>query len=209
MPIRLIIADDHPMLIDGLKKVLEEIPGMEVIACVENGLQLLRVLRENATDLVLLDLHMPKLDGIETLKIIKKDFPRLKIIVFTNYGQPKLIREIKGFGTQGYLLKNSGSVVIKEAVTAVAAGGTWFQEVGPEAEASSLLTDDFMKKYQLTDRETEIIGKIVKGLTTKEIAQELFISEFTINAHRRNICRKLNIYTPVGLVNFAKQHGLA
>ncbi|HTI11469.1 MAG TPA: response regulator transcription factor, partial [Puia sp.] len=73
MPIRLIIADDHPMLIDGLKKVLEEIPGMEVIACVENGLQLLRVLRENATDLVLLDLHMPKLDGIETLKIIKKD----------------------------------------------------------------------------------------------------------------------------------------
>jgi len=209
MPIRLIIADDHPMLIDGLKKVLEEIPGMEVIACVENGLQLLRVLRENATDLVLLDLHMPKLDGIETLKIIKKDFPRLKIIVFTNYGQPKLIREIKGFGTQGYLLKNSGSVVIKEAVTAVAAGGTWFQEVEPEAEASSLLTDDFMKKYQLTDRETEIIGKIVKGLTTKEIAQELFISEFTINAHRRNICRKLNIYTPVGLVNFAKQHGLA
>ena len=65
-----------------------------------------------------------------------------------------------------------------------------------------------MKKYQLTGRETEIIGKIVKGLTTKAIAQELFISEFTINAHRRNICRKLNIYTPVGLVNFAKEHGL-
>jgi len=209
MPIRLIIADDHPMLIDGLKKVLEEIPGVEVVACVENGLQLLRILRENATDLVLLDLHMPKLDGIETLKILKKDFPRLKIIVFTNYGQPKLIREIKSFGTQGYLLKNSGSIVIKEAVVAVAAGGTWFQDVEPEIEASSLLTDDFMKKYQLTDRETEIIGKIVKGLTTKEIAQELFISEFTINAHRRNICRKLNIYTPVGLVNFAKQHGLA
>ncbi len=171
MPIRLIIADDHPMLIDGLKKVLEEIPGVEVLACVENGLQLLRILRENPADLVLLDLHMPKLDGIETLKIIKKDFPRLKILVFTNYGQPKLIREIKGFGTQGYLLKNSGSLVIKEAVTVVAGGGTWFQEVEPEAEASSLLTDDFMKKYQLTDRETEIIGKIVKGLTTKEIAR--------------------------------------
>ncbi|MES1249483.1 MAG: response regulator transcription factor, partial [Chitinophaga rupis] len=168
-----------------------------------------RILRENPADLVLLDLHMPKLDGIETLKIIKKDFPRLKIIVFTNYGQPKLIREIKSFGTRGYLLKNSGSLIIKEAVTTVAAGGTWFQEAVPEAEASSLLTDDFMKKYQLTDRETEIIGKIVKGLTSKEIAQELFISEFTINAHRRNICRKLNIYTPVGLVNFAKQHGLA
>ncbi len=208
MALRLVIADDHPMLVDGLKKVLEEMPGVEVIACVENGLQLLDLLKKNAVDLVLLDLHMPKLDGIDTLKILRKDFPRLKVIVFTNYGQPKLIREIKGLGTQGYLLKNSTSILIKEAVAVVAAGGTWFQDLQPEKEASPLLTDDFMKKYQLTDRETEIIGKIVKGLTTREIAQELFVSEFTINAHRRNICRKLDIYTPVGLVNFAKEHGL-
>jgi two-component system NarL family response regulator len=196
------------MLVDGLKRVLEEIPGVEVIACVENGLQLLNILHKNAADLVLLDLHMPKLDGIDTLKILKKDFPRCKIIVFSNYGQPKLIREIKGLGTQGYLLKNSTSTLIKEAVAAVAAGGTWFQDMQPEKEASSLLTDDFMKKYQLTNRETEIIGKIAKGLTTREIAHELFVSEFTVNAHRRNIRRKLNIHTPVELVNFAKEHGL-
>ena len=208
MALRVIIADDHPMLIDGLKKVLEEIPGVEVIACVENGLQLLQVLRGNAADMVLLDLNMPKLDGIETLKILKKDFPRVKVIVFTNYGQPKLVREIRELGTHGYLLKNSGSTVIKEAVTAVAAGGTWFQDMQPEKEPDSLLTDDFMKKYQLTGRETEIIGKIAKGLTTREIANELFVSEFTINTHRRNICRKLNIHSPVGLVNFAKEHGL-
>ena len=208
MTLRIMIADDHPMLIDGLKKVLEEIPGVVVVACVENGLQLLHILRSQAVDLVLLDLHMPKLDGIETLKILKKDHPKCKIIVFTNYGQPKLVREIRGLGTQGYLLKNSTSIVIKEAIAAVAAGGTWFQELQPEKEVSSLLTDDFMKKYQLTTRETEIIGKIAKGLTSREIARELFLSEFTINTHRRNIGRKLNIYTPVGLVNFAREHGL-
>jgi DNA-binding NarL/FixJ family response regulator len=158
--------------------------------------------------MVLLDLNMPKLDGIETLKILKKDFSRLKVIVFTNYGQPKLIREIRELGTHGYLLKNAGSTVIKEAVAVVAAGGVWFQDVQAEKEPDSLLTDDFMKKYQLTGRETEIIGKIAKGLTTREIANELFVSEFTINTHRRNICRKLNIHSPVGLVNFAKEHGL-
>jgi DNA-binding NarL/FixJ family response regulator len=78
----------------------------------------------------------------------------------------------------------------------------------PERQQSTLLTNNFMKKYQLTGRETEIICKIAEGLTTKDIAAQLFLSEFTINTHRRNICRKLNIYTPVGLLNFAKEHGL-
>jgi DNA-binding NarL/FixJ family response regulator len=158
--------------------------------------------------MVLLDLQMPKLDGIDSLKILRKDFPKLKIIVFTNYGQPKLIKEIKTLGAQGYLLKNSSSLLLKEAIAAVAGGIAWFQDMQPELPQSSLLTNDFMKKYQLTSRETEIICKIAEGLTSREIAGQLFVSEFTINTHRRNICKKLNIYTPVGLLNFAKEHGL-
>jgi DNA-binding NarL/FixJ family response regulator len=208
MPLRLIIADDHPLLIDGLKKVLEEMDGVEVVSTANNGWELISILRKAAADMVLLDLQMPKLDGIDSLKILKKDFPKLKIIIFTNYGQPKLIKEIKALGANGYLLKNSTSVILKEAVTAVAAGGSWFQDLYPEPKQSALLVNNFMKKYQLTSRETEIICKIAEGLTSKEIAGELFVSEFTINTHRRNICRKLNIYTPVGLLNFAKEHGL-
>ena len=148
------------------------------------------------------------MDGIDSLKILKNDFPKIKIVVFTNYGQPKLIREIKSLGANGYLLKNSASVILKEAVHAVAEGGSWFQDLNPEVKQSPLLVNDFMKKYQLTERETEIICKIAEGFTTKEIASQLYVSEFTINTHRRNICRKLNIYTPVGLLNFAKEHGL-
>jgi DNA-binding NarL/FixJ family response regulator len=208
MALRIVIADDHPLLVDGLKRMLEEIEGVEVPACTDNGLQLLGILRETPADLVLLDLHMPKLDGIDTLKILKKEFPKLKVIVFTNYNQPKLIKEIKLLGAEGFLLKNSAPATIKEAITSIAKGGIWFQDSVPEKAVSALFTNDFMKKYQLTGRETEIICKVAEGFTTKEIANQLFLSEFTVNTHRRNIGRKLNIYTPVGLLNFAKVHGL-
>lgn len=208
MSLRLVIADDHPLLIGGLKKVLEEMENVKVVACVENGLQLISALRKTPADMILLDLQMPKMDGIDSLRLIKKDFPKLKIIIFTNYGQARLINEIKTLGADGYLLKDSTSITLKEAVSAVAAGRKWFDIPKEERPTSPLYTSEFMKKYQLTERETEIICKIAEGLTSKEIASKLFISEFTINTHRRNICRKLNIYTPVGLLNFAKEHGL-
>ena len=208
MPQRLIIADDHPLLIDGLKKVLEEIEGITVVATAGNGKELISLLRSTAADMVLLDLQMPKTDGIDALKILKQEFPKIKIIIFSNYGQDKLIKETKALGANGYLLKNVPSVTLKQAVIAVSEGNTWFQDLQQDTKQSELLTNDFIKKYRLTERETEIISKIAKGLTTKEIARELFLSEFTINTHRRNICKKLDIYTPVGLLNFAKEHGL-
>lgn len=206
--IRIIIADDHPLLVDGLRRVLEEIEGVEVAGCAENGLQLIQFLRERTAEMVLLDLQMPKLDGVESLKILKREFPKLKVIVFTNYNQPKLIREIKNLGAKGYLLKNSTSTVLKEAVSVVLAGETWFRDELPGLPVSDHFIDDFMKKYQVTRREVEIIRKIAEGLTTREISEQLYLSEFTVNAHRRNICRKLDIYTPVALVKFAKDHGL-
>jgi DNA-binding NarL/FixJ family response regulator len=206
---RLIIADDHPLLIEGLTKVLVEIEGLEVLDSARNGRQLLDRLRRLPVDLVLLDLNMPQMDGIDTLKMLRTEFPKVKTLVFTNYNQPKLIREVTLLGARGFLLKNSSSTILKEAVLAVLAGKTWFKDEPAVEPVSELLTDDFTKKYQVTRREVEILRKIAKGHTTKEIGEQLFVSEFTINAHRRNICRKLNIYTPVGLVNFAKEHGLA
>jgi DNA-binding NarL/FixJ family response regulator len=208
MPLRLIIADDHPMLVDGLSRVLSEMEHVEMLEPAANGRHLLDRLRTSPADMVLLDLHMPQMDGIETLKILKTEFPRLKILVFTNYNQPKLLREIKGLGANGYLLKNSTSATLKEAVLAVASGGTWFHEAPLSPPISDHFMDDFMKKYLVTRREVEIIRKIGEGYTTREIGEQLFVSEFTVNAHRRNICRKLDIYTPAGLVKFANEHGI-
>jgi DNA-binding NarL/FixJ family response regulator len=210
MPLKIIIADDHPLLVDGLKRMLEEMDGVLVLGSVSNGRQLLARLRAEMADLVLLDLHMPQMDGLETLRILQKDFPSLKTLVFTSYNQPKLRREARNLGARGYLLKNITAQTLKEAVLTVSEGGTWFVEKdAPSSGAGeSVFTDDFMKKYQVTQREVEILRKITQGYTTKEIGKQLYLSEFTINAHRRNICRKLDIYTPVGLVNFAKEHGL-
>ena len=202
------IADDHPLLVDGLRRMLEETEGMQVLEPVANGRQLLARLREQATDMVLLDLHMPQLDGLETLRILQKEFPSLKVLVFTNYNQPKLWREARNLGARGYLLKSCTAQTLREAVLTVSDGGTWFDERSVPETEDTVFTDDFMKKYQITPREVEIIRKIAQGYTTKEIGEQLYVSEFTVNAHRRNICRKLDIYTPVGLVNFAKEHGL-
>lgn len=207
---RIIIADDHPLLVDGLRRVLEEMKDVEVTEPVGNGRQLLLRLRESPVDMVLLDLQMPQLDGLETLRILQKEFPRLKVVIFTNYNQQKLLREARNLGAGGYLSKSCTSQELKEAIRTVEDGGTWFPKESPSAaeDSPSVFVNDFMKKYQITQREVEIIRKIALGYTTKEIGEQLYVSEFTVNAHRRNICRKLDIYTPVGLVNFAKEHGL-
>jgi DNA-binding NarL/FixJ family response regulator len=176
---------------------------------VSNGRQLLAKLRDQAVDMVLLDLHMPQLDGLETLRVLQRELPALKILIFTNYNQPKLWREARSLGARGYLLKSCTAQTLREAVLTVSDGGTWFDESDGVSETDgTVFTDDFMKKYQITPREVEIIRKIAQGYTTKEIGEQLFVSEFTVNAHRRNICRKLDINTPVGLANFAKEHGL-
>lgn len=207
--LRIIIADDHPLLVDGVKSVLEEMEDVQVLEPATNGRQLIDRLQRQLADIVLLDLNMPQMDGITTLKFLQEHLPQVHVIVFTNYSQTRLIKEVRALGARGFLLKTSNSTTLKEAVSAVAAGDTWFPDHLPEStDSNDLLVDDFVKKYQITKREVEIIRMIAQGLTTRQIGEQLFVSEFTINAHRRNIARKLSIDTPVGLLNFAKEQGL-
>lgn len=208
--LRIVIADDHPMLVEGVRAVIQEIPGMEVVRSVSNGRELIAALSLVQADLVLVDLNMPKMDGPEAIRVIRRMFGEIKVIVFTSYSRPEFVKEAKKLGTEGYLLKSASSSEIKEAIVTVARGGTWFGPfaAGPAEETDVGKVDDFVKKYQITPREVEILTYIAEGLTSRQIAGKLFVSEFTINAHRRNICRKLEIYTSVGLLNFARGHGL-
>ncbi|SDM72914.1 DNA-binding response regulator, NarL/FixJ family, contains REC and HTH domains [Daejeonella rubra] len=207
---KLIIADDHQLLIEGLISILSEVKDLEILNPVNNGNQLINSLILNPADIVLLDLNMPKLDGIKTLAILRRDFPDLKVIILTNYDQPQLIEEVKKLGAHGYLLKNSPSFILKDAIAKVNQGEFYFEDrVLPEKDNSPYFIDDFMKKYQLTKREVEIIKMIAKELTSKEIGDSLFISEFTVSTHRRNIMKKLNSKNVAGLLKFARQHGLA
>lgn len=206
---KLIIADDHQLLADGLISVLKEATEWEVLAPVNNGRELLNRLAAEPVDLVILDLNMPQLDGIKTLEIIKKQYPAIKILVLTNYNQPQLLAEVRKLGADGYLLKNSSTDLLKKALRSIQAGIPYFEVLVPqEAPASAYFLDEFMKKYHLTKREVEIIKMVGSELTSKEIGIQLSISEFTVNTHRKNILRKLEVKNTAGLLNFAKLHGI-
>jgi DNA-binding NarL/FixJ family response regulator len=208
--IKLIIADDHQLLIEGLISVLSEVDGIMLLEPVNDGKQLIKRLRSNAVDMVLLDLNMPNLDGIKTLEILKAEFSRIKIIVLTNYNQPQLVEKIKKLGADGYILKSSASLVLKEAIFKVSKGETYFEkELVSEGETNHYFIDDFMKKFQLTRREVEIIQMIEKEFTSKEIADTLYISEFTVGTHRKNIMKKLGVKNVAGLMNLAQQFGIS
>ncbi|MDO8994333.1 response regulator transcription factor [Daejeonella sp.] len=208
--LRLIIADDHKLMIEGLTSILSEVKNIQLMDPVNDGRQLISSLKSNQADIVLLDLNMPNMDGIKTLEILKNDFPKLKVIVLTNYNQPQLIEEVKKLGARGYLLKNSPSNILKEAIKKVSEGELYFElKTHTNSDHHPFFIDDFMKKYQLTKREVEIIKMISLELTSKEIGDNLFISEFTVSTHRRNIMKKLNTKNIAGLLKFARMHGIA
>jgi len=207
--IRLIIAEDHQLLIEGLISILSEVEGLTLLKPVNDGKQLIDSLRSNSADMILLDLNMPNMDGIKTLEVLKRDFCSIKVIVLTNYNQPQLVDKIKKLGADGYILKSSASTILKEAISKVALGGSYFEEsLDSEIDNNHYFIDDFMKKFQLTRREVEIIRMIEKELTSKEIGDNLFISEFTVGTHRKNIMRKLDVKNIAGLMKIAQQFGI-
>jgi len=207
--VKLIIAEDHQLLIEGLISILSEVEGLTLLEPVNDGKQLLNSLRSNYADIVLLDLNMPNMDGIKTLEVLKRDFGNIKVIILTNYNQPQLVDKIKKLGADGYILKSSASTVLKEAISKVALGGSYFeQSLDSGIDNNHYFIDDFMKKFQLTRREVEIIRMIEKELTSKEIGDNLFISEFTVGTHRKNIMRKLDVKNIAGLMKIAQQFGI-
>lgn len=210
MPYRIVLADDHQLLLQGISSVLKEVEDVAVVATAANGFEVLDAVAQQAPHLVVLDLNMPGQDGLKCLQALKKSYPGVKVLVLSNYSQPELLDEVKRLGAEGYLNKNSASTELKQAVVEVLSGRTWHSwggELKPLNE-DSFFFDDFLKKYQLTRREVEIIRFISHGLSTKEIAEKLFLSELTISTHRKNIFRKLDTKNIAALVHFARQHQL-
>lgn len=208
MSYKIVLADDHQFLLDGLKTVLKDIPDLHIAATAQNGFELMDAVMKIQPHLVILDLNMPGYDGLQCLQKIKAGFGEVKVLILTNYMQPELVEEVTRMGADGFLNKNSSYPELKEAIELILAGSKYFP-VNPlfgTATGDSYFFDDFLKKYQLTKREVGIIQLICRELTSKEIASELCLSELTINTHRRNIFRKLEVKNIAGLINFAKQN---
>lgn len=207
---RIVIADDHSMFRGLLKKVLGERKDFATVGEAANGLDLLRVVKEEKPDLVILDISMPQLRGIEAIHEIKAIRPEAKILILTMHKDPEFLRQAMAAGADGYLLKEEGEDEVFSAVETLRKGKTYISPL-----LSEVLTDQFARLHRgevldlsddpLTLREKEVLKLIAEGKSNREIADLLFISVHTVERHRAHIMEKLGIRKIADLVRYAIQ----
>lgn len=214
---RVFIADDHPIVAIGLKSILEKLSsGISFAGHACNSDELFKALPEVRPDIVFLDLNMPGNDFYRNIEEIKKHFPHTRIIVFTGYDAPDLIKSLFEAGIHGFLLKTATSAEVGQAIEAVSKGVSYShvrdRSIQPPSDEkpgpNELLKDNFGKRLRLSRREQEILVLISKGHTSLRIGKLLFISKYTVETHRKNILRKLELNSSTELVKFAVQQGL-
>ena len=214
-PIQLLIADDHQMLLDGIKALLRDAENIAVVGEASNGSDVIAFVEKQPVDVILMDINMPVMNGIETTAYIAKHFPAIRVIALTMHSERSFISRILKAGAAGYVLKNTGKQELLSAIQRVAAGETYFSN-----EVASLMMEQYMPQssprrtgsepsiHELTKREIEILRLIAQELTNNEIAERLFISTYTVETHRKNLIRKIGVKNTAGLVKFALQQGL-
>lgn len=210
---RILIADDHKLMADGITNALSGVPEIEVVAVVYNGLQVLETLEKTQVDLILLDIDMPVMNGIDCAKEVLKRYPDVKIGILTMHYERSLITSFIGLGVKGYMLKTIHKEELVYAINQICKGGEYFTadvtksllSNEPQAQAQRTQTQE---NIVLTLREKDIIRLIASGLTNKQVGDKLFISARTADVHRTNIMKKIDVHNVAGLVRFAFEHGL-
>jgi len=205
--INLLLVDDHQLFIDGLRSILDNHPRFTVWRTARDGREALQLLQHHTPDVVIMDLNMPKVDGQQAAAKALSMYPQLKILVVSMYYTASLQDTLQGVGVAGFLPKDSDATVLIQAIEEIHGGGRYFTTYldRPSADGEND-QKSVRQKYNLTKREVEIIRLVRQNKTTQEIADQLFVSPFTIETHRRNICVKLDIKGNNGLFVFAQQH---
>jgi two-component system response regulator NreC len=213
MSVKILLADDHEIVREGLRSLLEKQEGMEVIGEAEDGRKTIELVRELVPDIVIMDLSMPNLNGIDATRQLVKEFPGIKIVVLSMYGDKYLVEEMFLAGATAYLLKDRA---FKELVEAI--DNALDKRIYLGAEITGVVVKDLMdhlslasdrsSESTLTLREREILQFIAEGKNTKEIAFVLNISVKTVETHRQHIMKKLDIDNVAGLTKYAIRHGL-
>ncbi len=209
---RLLIVDDHQMLIDGIKALLQDEKKFDIIAEAHNGNQALEIISNTPIDIVLTDINMPEMNGVELAQKIKSFNPEIKILALSMFSEQQTIRDMVDAGVSGYILKNTGRDELVGALNKIATGGIFF---GDEVTNEMMRMMNQQEKshgqeesVSLTFREKEILKLIAKEYSNLQIAEELFISERTVETHRKNIFRKTNTKSIVGLIKYAIENKL-
>ncbi len=220
--IKVLIADDHRLFIAGLKSILSdnEEQKCEIVGVAHNGDQVIQMLKETETDLLILDLNMPEKDGLDVIDVIRAQNKELRILALTVYDESKIVKSAFKSGVDGYILKNVGMDELWKAISEVMEGRTFLgkgvrlnttlEEIKRKIDDQSRFPseDKFIKKYNLTKRELEILKLITHALSNKEIGKVLYISDQTVSVHRKNIMRKLGVSNTAGLIKLAYDNSL-
>ena len=208
MSTRIIIADDHNLFVNGLQLLLKDEPWIEITDIANDGKELLGILSTTQPDIVLLDINMPRLSGLDAAVHIKRTFPQIKLIILSTYNEDHLIEKAKKIGVNGYLLKNCNKDELLETIRLVMNNHTSFPYREPTATTIFDKEDAFLKQFNLTRREIEIIQLLKNNLTNQQIADRLYLSVYTVETHRKNIMHKLQLNNPASLMKFIIEHGL-
>jgi DNA-binding NarL/FixJ family response regulator len=205
--VRIVIVEDHLMFREVLRKLCADELRHEVVGEADDGEQAVEVVGRTAPDLVLLDLHLPSLDGFGVVEAIRKKSPLVKILVLSSHCDGYTVFRSERAHVQGFVDKNTNSVErLKAAISAVAQGKVWFSDVFLKAKAARHRDPNSFDKV-LTDRERAVLTLVGTPLTDAEIARELEIAEETVEKHRFNILRKLGLHSTTELVRYAREHG--
>ena len=209
--IRVVLADDHALVRAGIRALLEKLPDIEVVGEANNGRQALELVKSSAPNLVLLDISMTELGGLEALPRIVKDFPAVRVLILSGHANEEYVLRALRWGAAGYMLKEAAAEELELAIKAVAQGKTYLSP-----SVSRTVVDNYLQRAageegpieQLTARQREVLQMIAEGKNTKEIAGTLGISVKTVEAHRLQLMARLNIHDVPGLVRYAIRSGL-
>lgn len=201
--IKILLADDHRMVIDGLKMILSSNHHFEVVGEAENGEEVLKFLEKQKVHIVVLDINMPKMDGITCAKKIKSTYKNVKVIILTMYAQKSFVEEIIQIGIDGCLLKNNTGKELADAIDRVYSGRSYYDQI----QEFSLDTEE-IKRHKLSERELEVIRNLADGLSSSQIAEKLFISMHTVKTHRKNILKKLDLHSSSELIQYALNNNI-
>lgn len=214
--INVLLVDDHKIIRDGIKALLATTDSINIVGECDDGVQVLPFLRDHEVDVVLMDINMPKLNGIETTALVTEKYPKVKVLALTMHNEEGYISKILKTGAMGYILKNTGKPELVNAIEKVHESSSYFSD-----EVASIMMNKYMKNTKpkttpigmvsvtdLTKREIEILALIANELTNIEIGEKLFISPRTVDTHRRNLLQKLGVKNTAGLVKFAIHNGI-
>ena len=212
--IKVILADDHQMFLDGLSSLLSQLKDVQVIAAVNSGKEVLEKLKTTTPDLVIVDLNMPVMDGLQTTREIKKNHQHLKVLGLTMENDLQSVTGMLEAGASGYILKNTGKAELELAIRQVMRGEPYLSQSISNQLAQNLLQNFHQRNEAqnelstLTLRELEILKMIALENSNTEIATQLFISPKTVETHRKNLMKKIGVKNSLGVYKFAVKHQL-